>query len=33
MRDHFKMRGGNEGNQDENLCIGVKLMNKKCGKG
>ena len=22
--------GGNEGNQSENLCTGVEIMNKKC---
>ena len=25
--------GGNEGNQGENLCIGVEMINKKCREG
>ena len=25
--------GGNEGNQRENLLIGVEMMKKKCGEG
>ena len=32
----MKIRGtgdGNEGGQDENVRIGVKIMNKKCGEG
>ena len=32
MRMH-EIGGGNEGNQDEDLFIGVEMMNKKCGEG
>ena len=28
-----KPGGGNKGNHGENLCIGVEMMNKKCGEG
>ena len=27
------IRGGNDGNQGENLRIGVEIMNEKCGEG
>ena len=30
--ENTRNQGENEGNKGENLCIGVEMMNKKCGE-